>query len=198
MTQENLSKEIEMLIREEFEGNKVKFGRQPEKARGLTQMFKNNMQIFKKYLQDDLSPKILNLDKVFFKHNFDSPLDFIMIKSDFKRFFESFTQARLSLLYSLELHKDSMFTLDDVKQTNQLSISNLLYKNFEAEVQEMSTILEEYHHLIEHDNFDCQTHVSGENFLFKCWFRRYGFPILSLAGFVIYGYFKVMATIAHI
>jgi hypothetical protein len=80
-------------------------------------MFKQNMATFKKYLQDDLSPKILHIDKIFFKHKFESPLDFIMIKSDFKRFYESFTQARLSLLYSLELHKDSMFTLEDIKKT---------------------------------------------------------------------------------
>ena len=161
-------------------------------------MFKQNMFTFKKYLQDDLSPKILHLDKIFFKHKFESPLDFIMIKSDFKRFFESFTQARLSLLYSLELHKDSMFTLDDVKKTNQLDISTLLYKNFEAQVQEMSQILEEYHHLIEHDNFDCQTHISGENFMFKCWFRRYGFPILCLCLFAAYSYCKILSKIGEL
>jgi len=32
-----------MLILEEFGGGKVKFGRQPEKPKGLTQMFKTNM-----------------------------------------------------------------------------------------------------------------------------------------------------------
>ena len=62
----------------------------------------------------------------------------------------------------------------------------------------MSTILEEYHHLIEHDNFDCQAHVSGENFLFKCWFRRYGFPMVSLFFFAIYGYLRVLSTIKQI
>ena len=101
-------------------------------------MFKKNMVIFNKYLQDDLSPKILHLDKIFFKHKFESPLDFIMIKSDFKRFYESFTQARLSLLYSLELHKDSIFTLQEQRKNNQLEIGTLLYKNFEAQVLEMS------------------------------------------------------------
>lgn len=122
------------------------------------------MHTFKKYLADDLSPKVAELQKVFFKYSFDSPLDFIMIKSDFKRFFESFTQARLSLLYSLELHKDSIFTLNKNRKETQLDISALLYKNFEAQVSEMSQILEEYHHLIEHDNIDCSTHMSGENF----------------------------------
>ena len=51
------------------------------------------------------------LNQVFNKYKFDSPLNFIMVNSDFKRFYESFTQAKMSLLYSLELHKDSMFAL---------------------------------------------------------------------------------------
>ena len=34
-----------------------------------------------------------------------------MVKSDFKRFYESFVEAKLSLFYSLEMHKDSMFAL---------------------------------------------------------------------------------------
>ena len=54
-------------------------------------MFNSNIQVFKKYLSEDLSPKVAELQKVFFKYQFDSPLDFIMIKSDFKRFFESFS-----------------------------------------------------------------------------------------------------------
>jgi len=95
-------------------------------------MLTENIRVFKKYLGDDLAPKILELNKVFFKYQFDSPLDFIMIKSDFKRFFESFTQARLSLLYSLELHKDSIFTIQKYRKETQLDISALLYKNFGA------------------------------------------------------------------
>ena len=79
-------------------------------------MFGDNIRTFKSYLGDDLAPKIAELNKIFFKYQFDSPLDFLMVKSDFKRFFESFTQARLSLLYSLELHKDSIFTLDKFRK----------------------------------------------------------------------------------
>jgi hypothetical protein len=71
-------------------------------------------------------------------------------------------------------------------------MSKILYKNFEAQVTEMDSILEEYHHLLEHDNFDCSTHVSGENFMFKCWFRRYGFPLICLFGFLIYAYASIM------
>jgi hypothetical protein len=34
-----------------------------------------------------------------------------MVKSDFKRFYESFMEAKISLFYSLEMHKDSLFAL---------------------------------------------------------------------------------------
>ena len=155
-------------------------------------MFKGNLTTFTRFLSEDFSPKIKKLHDVFYKYKFDSPLNFIMIKSDFKRFYESFTQARLSLLYSLELHKDSLFQLSSIRQAKQLDMSKILYKNFEAQVTEMDNILEEYHHLLEHDNFDCSTHISGENFLFKCWFRRYGFPLVCLLGFLVYGYASIM------
>ena len=59
----------------------------------------------------------------------------------------------------------------------------------------MSQILEEYHYLLEHDNIDCSTHMSGENFEFKCWKRRYGMPLLSLMLLLGYGYFVVRKTI---
>jgi hypothetical protein len=51
------------------------------------------------------------LQDTYYQYRFDSPLNFIMVKSDFKSFYESFSQAKLSLLYSLELHKDSMFAI---------------------------------------------------------------------------------------
>ena len=111
-----------------------------------------------------------------------------MIKSDFKRFFESFTQARLSLLYSLELHKDAIFTLSRERQQRQLDLSKILYKYFMEEVNEMRNILEEYHHLLEHDNIQCSQQsldpIDYANFVFICWFRRYGFPLLTLGLFV--------------
>jgi len=59
----------------------------------------------------------------------------------------------------------------------------------------MGSILEEYHHLIEHDNFDCSTHLSGENFMFKCWFRRYGFPLLCLVLFAVYSAWRIHRTL---
>ena len=82
----------------------------------MSHMFAKNLTTFTNYLGIDFAPKIEHLQHSFYKYKFESPLNFIMVKADFKRFFESFTQARLSLLYSLEMHKDAIFTLDPHRQ----------------------------------------------------------------------------------
>ena len=77
--------------------------------RAMTSMFRDNLADFMYYLKNDLAEHMHELEEVFYHHSFESPLNFIMVRSDFKRFYESFVEAKLSLLYSLELHKDSMF-----------------------------------------------------------------------------------------
>lgn len=77
----------------------------------MTKIFKKNLPGFIQYLKDDLGSKMERLQDTYYQYRFDSPLNFIMVKSDFKSFYESFSQAKLSLLYSLELHKDSMFAI---------------------------------------------------------------------------------------
>jgi hypothetical protein len=54
-------------------------------------MFKRNLTTFTRYLDEEFSPKIKKLQDVFYKYTFESPLNFIMVKSDFKRFYESFS-----------------------------------------------------------------------------------------------------------
>ena len=113
MTQDRLVAEIERLIGNQFDKNAAYQRHDPnQQQRDLSPMFKRNLTTFTRYLDEEFSPKIKKLQDVFYKYTFESPLNFIMVKSDFKRFYESFTQARLSLLYSLELHKDSMFNVD--------------------------------------------------------------------------------------
>ena len=145
--------------------------------------------MFTRYLEEDLAQKVTSLNSTFNVHQFTSPLDFIMIKSDFKRFFESFTQARLSLLYSMEIHKSSIFILDYKRQRYQIDMSDKLYKNFAEEVTEMHVILSEYKHLLIHDNFDCSSHMMGKDFIFGCWFKRYGFPLVTFCVFLVGSFF---------
>lgn len=54
-------------------------------------MFNQNLSSFKLYLSNEFAPKIKELQAIFYRYTFDSPLNFIMIKSDFKRFYESFS-----------------------------------------------------------------------------------------------------------
>ena len=54
-------------------------------------MFGTNIGRFIYYLREELAEKIAELHRVYDKHSFGSPLNFIMVKSDFKRFYESFT-----------------------------------------------------------------------------------------------------------
>ena len=174
MTEKELVSEIDRLLRNQFTPPKEPSG-QPSYRRtqdpnidkkDLTPMFKRNLTTFVRYLHEDLAPKVSRLQGVFYKYKFESPLDFIMVKSDFKQFYESFTQARLSLLYSLELHKDSMFTLEWRQAETQLQMSRKLYKYFEDQVNEMARLLGEYHHIMEHDNLDCSEHRKGNKFVF--------------------------------
>lgn len=93
LSKDLMIQEIERLLRNSFSDTQKnqKFKAAFSEDEDMTPMFNSNIQVFKKYLSDDLSPKVAELQKVFFKYQFDSPLDFIMIKSDFKRFFESFS-----------------------------------------------------------------------------------------------------------
>ena len=59
----------------------------PNTQRDLTPMFKRNLTTFRRYLDEEFSPKIMKLQEVFYKYKFESPLNFIMVKSDFKRFY---------------------------------------------------------------------------------------------------------------
>ena len=157
-------------------------------------MFGTDISRFLLYLRGELSGKIAELHEVYDKHSFESPLNFIMVKSDFKQFLESFSQAKLSLLYSLELHKDAIFSLKAGSKT--LDLSAVMYKNFEAQVAEMSQILDEYHHLVEHDNFDCRGHFAGHEIVWRCTFKKYGFSLLALTGLCAYGAYSIRKTLA--
>jgi hypothetical protein len=45
-------------------------------------------------------------------YQFESPLNFLMMKADFKEFVESFFQAEALLKYALQFYTDSLFTIN--------------------------------------------------------------------------------------
>lgn len=164
----------------------------------MTKMFRN-LPPFLSFLKGDLAPKIHRLHEVYEKHSFDSPLNFIMVKQDFKRFYEDFMEARLSLLYALELHKDTMFFIDvdegRLRLQRSLELCSLMYANFEKETNEMSELLDEYHHLVEHDNFDCKGHFAGDQIVWKCTFKKYGFSLLMFVLLSGYASYQIQETV---
>lgn len=192
MSRDDLKADIEGLIRNEIDpASNLNRHWKGE----LSQMFKTNLAQFRGFVNIDFAPKIARMQKVFYEYKFESPLNFIMIKSDFKKFYESFTQARLSMLYSLEIHKDALFTLSKQRQENEISLSKILFKNFDSQVKEMHKILHEYHTLLEHDNIDCSQHISGEEFQMRCFYRRYGAPMICLFLFFVYAYWTLARAI---
>ena len=66
------------------------------------------------------------------------------------------------------------------------------------QVNEMRTILEEYHYLLEHDNIDCSQHMKGEAFLFSCWKKRYGFPLVTFILFVAGAYLYLLKELRNL
>lgn len=148
-----MTHEVERLLNNQFNALNSD-GRQRHDPnilqRDMTNMFKSRLGDFLRFLREDLAPKIARLHEVYDNHRFDSALNFIMVQSDFKQFYEDFVEAKLSLLYALELHKDSLFffSADDktesIRQQRSREISSLMYKNFENEVSEMAEMLDEY------------------------------------------------------
>ena len=89
MTEDKLISLIEVSLKRTFSPESLAPRYKDE--REISQMFRRNLTAFTNYLEIELAPKIEHLQDIFYKYKFDSPLNFIMIKSDFKMFFESFT-----------------------------------------------------------------------------------------------------------
>jgi len=83
--------EIAKLVTNQFYTGSTKDVNRYSDSSDLNNMFKKKFVGFLKYIGDDLAPKVSMLHQTFYRYKFESPLDFIMIKSDFKRFYESFT-----------------------------------------------------------------------------------------------------------
>jgi len=120
------------------------------------------------FLVSELIPKMVQLCKNAMKvvegenHEelgFESPLNFIMVQSDFRRFSEHFYQAEWMIKYSLIYLMDSLFTLNEVQAKKKQEVAFYMLKNLGREIANCMELLNEYHHLLEHDNFDCYKEV---------------------------------------
>jgi hypothetical protein len=75
-------------------------------------MFSITLPKFLAFLRTEYFPKItqFKFDSNIFQ--FESPLNFLMMKTDFKEFVESFFQAEALLKYALSFYTDSLFTIN--------------------------------------------------------------------------------------
>ena len=117
-------------------------------------MFRQSLPSLFLFLQTDYFPKITQFKFESSVYQFESPLNFLMLRSDFKEFLESFYQAEALLHYALSFHIDSMFTLahtgDKAHNRKQIA-SDLMLRAFHTSVLECVEILREYDHLVPHD-----------------------------------------------
>jgi hypothetical protein len=124
-------------------------------------------------------------------YTFESPLNFLMLRSDFKDFLESFYQSEALLQYALNFYIDSLFTVNQYEDTHdhrwkKQDAAYLMLKGSLQAMDKCVDVLKGYDHLIPHDSSDNLCGAGG------CWFRKYGLTLITLTTFIgtIVVYFK--------
>ena len=134
-----------------------------------------------RFLSVDYFPKVTTLKFEASVYKFDSPLNFLMLRTDFKEFLEAFYQAESLLKYALQLQIANLFTVEvreTAKAKRQDSIQ-LMLDDFFKQMYRCIEILKEYDHLIQHDTkLEC-----SQSMTFGCFFRKYGATMSILAVF---------------
>ena len=74
-------------------------------------MFEKSLSHFLLFLRREYFPKVTQLKFEASVYKFESPLNFLMLKTDFKKFIEHFYQAQSLLSYALMFQMDALFTL---------------------------------------------------------------------------------------
>ena len=74
-------------------------------------MFVQTLPPFLAFLRTEYFPKVTQFKFESSVYTFESPLNFLMLRSDFKEFLESFHQAEALLHYALQFQIASLFTL---------------------------------------------------------------------------------------
>ncbi len=161
-----------------------------DKNHASAAFFKNSLQDLEFFLKKEYFPKVnqFKFESSIFK--FESPLNFLMIKSDFREFLRSFYQISSLLQYSLKFHIDSMFSvkqieddIDPMKKKQELSY--FMLGSVFNDIYACIDILKEYNHLVEHDSHDCYREYS-----FDCFFRKYGASIVTLTGLLALAWWR--------
>jgi len=74
-------------------------------------MFSRQLPNFLLFLRSEYFPRIASFRNQSLTYKFESPLNFLMLRSDLKEFLESFFQVESMIKYALRFHIQSMFTI---------------------------------------------------------------------------------------
>jgi hypothetical protein len=77
VTEDKIVDEVERLLKKQFIPSSLHPHRMKDKD--MTQMFNQNLTSFKLYLTNEFAPKIYELQSIFYRYTFESPLNFLMI-----------------------------------------------------------------------------------------------------------------------
>ncbi len=156
-------------------------------------VFTESIPKFLKFLKIDYFPQVTLFKFESSVFQFESPLNFLMLRTDFKEFLEAFYQAESLLSYSLKFYIDSLFTIQLEEDRTDHAMkkheaSQLMLKDFFTQMYRCIEILKDYNHLLQHD----VSIVCGRELTLGCFFRKYGASLLSVGLFIIVGvvYFK--------
>eukprot|EP00347_Sterkiella_histriomuscorum_P003954 403362298 len=150
--------------------------------------FKQTLKDLQYILKTEYFPKVTHFKFESSVYQFESPLNFLMIKSDFREFLRNFYQIESLLQYSLRVYIDAIFSISlqedkiDLQHKKHELAQYMLGQVFQY-MNQCIEILKEYHHLVEHDSLNCYTSYS-----IGCFLRKYGATLITLVLLLILGY----------
>lgn len=118
--------------------------------------------------------------------DFRMPLNFMMLKDDFRILFQNFHHGHTFAKYLTNIYLDSLFTLEPSHTYAKQAAANELVNYYRQEVRHTEALLQKYEHLVETEQIDCELEFSGLSTRQRlvCHFRKYLATLLSLGTIV--------------
>ena len=121
------------------------------------------------YNEQFVFPNINKFKRSLIEYRFKSPLNFIMLGTDFHEFFGMFYHAKLLSQYLVNLLTDSVFSLHALHSANMMDGEQIQKHDYEVKqaaaismleslkhkIERSEDMLKEYNHLIDADQADC-------------------------------------------
>jgi hypothetical protein len=83
------------------------------------------------------------------------PLNFIMLKEDFRELFQTFHHGHTFARYLSHIYMDSLFTVLELTRTTKEQAASNLKHSFQQQIKKSEKLLQNYAHLLETEDIDC-------------------------------------------